>query len=277
MHFLLELLQNADDNAYNDSIIPKVKITYHDGTLRFDSNEMGFCRVDVESICSIGQSPKKKSQQGRRRIGEKGIGFKAVFRVADEVFINSGFYSFKFNDKKSPGTDKEHLGRLTPVWAKFPKEPLAGFTSFFLSFRQKVDRRMIVEEMKKLDARLIMFLHSVKEVEINVFETFSCSTKFTIRRADGVSQYSGLSSRILKPDNFSSYIIFRYAVTNLPEEEKRKGCNKSEIVLAFPEDSGSSHSQQQKEQKIISPETHKVYSFLPIRDYGFKVCPPCHV
>jgi hypothetical protein len=274
MHFLLELLQNADDNAYEDSIIPKMKIIYRDGTLRFDTNEIGFRRADVEVICSIGHSSKKESQREGRRIGEKGIGFKAVFRVADEVFINSGHYSFKFTDKKSPGTDKEPLGRLTPVWAELPKERLTGFTSIFLSLRQNGDRGMLVEEMKKLDARLLMFLQNVKEVEVDLLEIWFRSTKFMWRREDGTSEYSRLPSQILKPDNISPYIIFRYPVSDLPEEEKRKGCNESELVLAFPTSVASPPGQQQEEQKEVSPTTHEVYSFLPIRDYGFKVCPP---
>lgn len=270
MHFLLELLQNADDNTYQDSITPKMKITYQDGTLRFDTNEIGFSRADVEAICSIGQSSKKDFYREGRRIGEKGIGFKAVFRVADEVFIKSGHYSFKFTDNKSPKTDKEPLGRLTPVWDEFPRDHLIGFTSIFLKLRQEVDRGMLVKEIKKLNARLLMFLQNVKEVEIDLFETFSRTTTFTLRREDGTSEYGGLSLRSLKPDRFSPYIIFRYPVSTLPEE-KREGCNKSELVLAFPTNIVSPSGQQQKGQKVVSPETHKVYSFLPIRNYGFKV------
>ena len=99
MHFLLELLQNADDNVYKDSTTPIMKITYWNGSLRFDTNEIGFSRADVEAICSIARSLKNESQQEGRRIGEKGIGFKAVFRVADEVLdrkstrLNSSHYS----------------------------------------------------------------------------------------------------------------------------------------------------------------------------------------
>lgn len=89
MHFLLELLQNADDNWYRASTTPKMKITYRNGTLRIDTNEIGFRKTDVEAICSIGHSSKPGSQLGVRRIGEKGIGFKSVFRVADSVFITS--------------------------------------------------------------------------------------------------------------------------------------------------------------------------------------------
>ncbi|XTI93887.1 hypothetical protein V2W45_1473168 [Cenococcum geophilum] len=146
-----------------------------------------------------------------------------------------------------PATTYSNLltrSRLALVWAEFPKERLTGFTSILLRLRQQVDHWMLAREMKKLDARLLMFLQNLKEVEISVFE----------------NQFH---------DN-SPYIIFRYPVSNLPKEEKRRNCNKSEIVLAFLKIVASPPGQQQEEQKAVSQKTHKVYSFLPIRDYGFK-------
>lgn len=261
MHFLLELLQNADDNSYRQVTTPKMKITYRNGTLRFDTNEIGFRKTDVEGICSIGHSSKPESQGGVRRIGEKGIGFKSVFRVADSVFISSGHYSFMF-------TDKEPLGRLTPVWSQFPTKRLAGFTSIFLQLRPNLDLNTLVRELKSLDGKLLMFLQNIKEVEVEVFADYH-SWNTNLRRRDAVGEHSELSSRILEPDNFSPYTLFQYPVSHLPPEDKRKNCTSSEIVLAFPSSYSPSFITT---RKVAVPETHKVYSFLPIRDYGFKVC-----
>jgi len=259
MHFLLELFQNADDNLYEANTIPKMKITFRDSTLRFDSNEMGFRKRDVESICSVNQSSKSESHVGVRRIGEKGVGFKSVFKVADSVFIASGPYTFMF-------TAKERLGRLAPVWVKFPEKRLAGFTSILLQLGPTLGPDILAQCLKGLDGRLLFFLQKLKEVEVEVFENNQTSSTI-LRRKDNMSTY-GLPSRTLEPDNFSPYILFKFPVYNLPFEKKRKNLTSSEIVLAFPSD--YSHASTQP-SKLPIPGTHKVYAFLPIRDYGFKV------
>jgi hypothetical protein len=264
MHFMLELFQNADDNLYNPSTTPKMKITYRNGTLRFDTNEIGFRKTDVEAICSIGHSSKMESQPGQRQIGEKGIGFKSVFRVSGSVFIASGHYSFMF-------TDKEPLGRLTPTWARFPEERLAGFTSIFLQLHPTLDFNALIQELNMLDGKFLMFLQNLKEVEIEVFTDHQTSN-VKIRRYDAMSAYNGLPCRHSEPDASSPYILFRYPVSNLPPEPKRKGRTTSEIVLAFPsiEFNGNSSSRRSRRLPILG--THKVYAFLPVRDYGFRVC-----
>jgi len=264
MHFLLELFQNADDNLYEPSTTPKMKITYRNGTLRFDTNEIGFRKTDVEALCSIGHSSKVESQPGQRRIGEKGIGFKSVFRVAGSVFISSGPYSFMF-------TDKEQLGRLTPVWTPFPEKRLAGFTSIFLQLHPTLDVNVLVQELNTLDGRLLMFLQNLKEVEVEVFTDHQTSN-VTLRRHDAMSAYNRLPGRHLEPDASSPYIVFRYPVSNLPPEPKRKDLTTSEIVFAFPSIKSDPTSSSRRARRLPILGTHKVYAFLPIRDYGFKVC-----
>ncbi|KAI3322975.1 hypothetical protein HD806DRAFT_94651 [Xylariaceae sp. AK1471] len=272
LHFLLELLQNADDNAYG-SATPKIWITYDDGNLRFDTNELGFRRADVEAICSIGKSSKKveASKKETKRIGEKGIGFKAVFKVAEEAFIKSGFYSFKFTNKKSSGTHGA-LGRLAPVWADFPGHSPEGLTSILLKLRKDVDCGKLVEGIKKFDAKLLMFLNKVKEVDIQLLKPpnpVDSSSKIKLRREDSTDPDSGLPLRTLVSDTSSPYIVFHYQISSLPYEEKRNGCDKSELVLAFPH-IVARHPTEQQDDSMATSETHKVYSFLPIRDYGFK-------
>ncbi|KAI0458578.1 hypothetical protein F5B21DRAFT_500471 [Xylaria acuta] len=268
VRFIIELLQNADDNSYADSVTPKVWITYRDGALQFDTNETGFRRTDVEAICSLGKSPKKveTSEKKVAPIGEKGIGFKAVFKFADEVFINSGFYSFKFtNEKKVP------LGRLTPFWADFPGDCSEGLTSILLKFRKDVDQWRLIEDVKKLDAKLLMFLNKVDEVEIVLSKPHDSVDDYRVilRREDGTDPVSQFPLRTLVPDASSPYIVSRYQVSNLPHEETRKGHDKSELILAFPR-AVNGHPMELLEESKPTKETHNVYAFLPIRNYGFK-------
>ncbi|KAK4991259.1 hypothetical protein LTR66_006591, partial [Elasticomyces elasticus] len=93
-HFLLELIQNADDSTYADGVGPQLTLWFReDGYLWIGSNEVGFSKSNVESICRIGNSTKKVQEKQKGYIGEKGIGFKSVFKVADLVWITSGYYA----------------------------------------------------------------------------------------------------------------------------------------------------------------------------------------
>ena len=53
-HFILELIQNADDNTYAPGIDPLLKLVYRDdGYLWVGCNEVGFTQANVDAICDI--------------------------------------------------------------------------------------------------------------------------------------------------------------------------------------------------------------------------------
>jgi hypothetical protein len=94
-HFLLELIQNADDAIY-ESGTAMIFFTIHDDSLEISYNEAGFTTSDVLGITDTGASTKKANTLGANSfIGEKGIGFKSVFALAKEVRIESGPWQFK--------------------------------------------------------------------------------------------------------------------------------------------------------------------------------------
>ena len=102
-HFLLELLQNADDNAYAADTTPKLSVVYRDdGFLWFGCNERGFSEANLRALCTVDESTKKVQGTSKEYTGEKGIGFKSVFRVADVVWIKSGALSVSLAKLHSP-------------------------------------------------------------------------------------------------------------------------------------------------------------------------------
>lgn len=92
--FIRELLQNADDCKYEEGETPCFKLTIGDGILKTECNEKGFTKENARAITSIGESTKKQIYSEKLEIGEKGIGFKTVFAVADEVEIHSNEFHF---------------------------------------------------------------------------------------------------------------------------------------------------------------------------------------
>lgn len=95
--FIRELLQNADDCKYPDGISPSFKLSFNGATLTTEYNELGFTKDNVRSITAIGESTKKQIHSGQFEIGEKGIGFKTVFSVAESVSIHSNAFHFKLS------------------------------------------------------------------------------------------------------------------------------------------------------------------------------------
>ena len=100
--FIFELLQNADDVAKQDEILEVSfvlkKISFNGRYyLIFSHSGMHFTAEDVEKICDNGQQYLQEKSRATQKIGYKGIGFKAVFSIADCVHIISNGYNFRFD------------------------------------------------------------------------------------------------------------------------------------------------------------------------------------
>lgn len=93
--FIRELIQNADDCEYAEGKRPYFKMTIDGTNITTEYNEIGFKKENVRAITAIGESTKKQLQEGNYEIGEKGIGFKTVFAVADKVDIHSKKIHFR--------------------------------------------------------------------------------------------------------------------------------------------------------------------------------------
>jgi hypothetical protein len=68
-HFLLEFIQNADDNAYADDVTPSLNLRIEDSLVEFECNELGFSADNVKAICDIGASTKTHENSTRGFIG----------------------------------------------------------------------------------------------------------------------------------------------------------------------------------------------------------------
>ncbi|CAN4090882.1 unnamed protein product [Withania somnifera] len=94
-HFILELVQNADDNIYPEGVEPTLSFILQDKGIIVLNNERGFSADNIRALCDVGNSTKKGRNAGY--IGKKGIGFKSVFRVTDAPEIHSNGFHIKFD------------------------------------------------------------------------------------------------------------------------------------------------------------------------------------
>ncbi len=73
-HFVLELVQNADDNQYASDRLPTLRFVVSPDRILVCNNEKGFQPNNIEAICNVGKSTKGKHKQGYA--GHKGNGIK---------------------------------------------------------------------------------------------------------------------------------------------------------------------------------------------------------
>lgn len=249
----MELLQNADDNTY-DCSIPSLSYSYEPGRLRIDCNEVGFTADNVEAICAVSRSTKSGKTSDGEYIGEKGIGFKSVFKAADTVWISSGEFNFKF-DKT------QFLGMVAPIWAEFPVPPRPGWTSIYLQLSDSYDDQTLIDELQNLDPNLLIFLRRVKEINRLISLRDGTVWRSKVWKSEGPEGPNRIVE--LHSDGRSfRYLIRTHVVSNLPSEPKRPNWTQTKILLAFP-------TAVSPEQPPLMPQN--IYAFLPIRNYGFKV------
>lgn len=255
----MELIQNADDNKYEDAIEPTVAFTVTPGFIRVDCNECGFSERDVRAICFLGKST-KKAQKVEGYIGEKGIGFKSVFKVAQIVHVKSADYTFKF-DTTLP--ELGSAGMLAPTWSPFPHaETVTKYTQMLLELSPQYDAGELKEKFGAFQTTLLLFLRRLRRIEIN---TSSGSRVFT--RQDHQDE-----SKVVLRELFTSpltsvpsvstteYLLISHILHDLPTEPKRSGVNSTEISLAFP---------VQNEDAVATKQL--LYAFLPVKHFGFNV------
>ncbi len=94
VHFIYELLQNAEDAAASE-----VEFTLSNNTLVFQHDGQPFNEDDVRKITGIGTGTKRDDDD---KIGRFGIGFKAVFAYTETPRIWSPSYAFEISDMVLP-------------------------------------------------------------------------------------------------------------------------------------------------------------------------------
>lgn len=157
-HFVLELIQNADDNQYKSGVIPTLNLTIEPQKIIVQNNELGFSEDNVRAICDVGRSTKTKVEG---YIGEKGIGFKSVFRISDEPQIFSNGFQFHFKRQDN----ENQLGFVTPYWIEaIPKYVDSTLTNIILPLRESAKDEL--GKLGEVEHTLILFLHQLKTVTI---------------------------------------------------------------------------------------------------------------
>ncbi|KAK2352749.1 ATP/DNA binding protein [Trifolium repens] len=264
VHFLMELIQNAEDNHYIDGESPTLEfvITYDDitgtgapATLLIFNNEKGFSPKNIESICSVGRSTKKDNRSSGY-IGEKGIGFKSVFLVTAQPYIFSNGYHIRFNERPCPHC---RIGYVVPEWVEKPtlvdiKKIYSGgkdsLPTTTIVLPLKPDKVIAVkQQLSSIHPEVLLFLSKIKQLSVREHNKVSKQNTVT-----AVSISSEINFVQRKNMNAESYTIHLSAGKNSKDQkecsyymwkqkfpvklknvvERRMGVEECIVSLAFP-------------------------------------------
>ena len=263
-HFIFELIQNAEDNEYYKGTEPSIsfRLVKADptntpnsvGALIVQNNEIGFSPDNVDAICAIGKTTKSKLQG---YIGEKGIGFKSVFRITTIPHIFSNGYQFCFPEKD----EKTSLGYIVPRWIKnIPHGVDPKQTTIILPLdKPDFGYERIEGMLQDIEPETILFLSKLKEIQIRT----DGGDNLTILKDDKQSPLIQLLIEGTKHGELYSevreFLLFSQTVDRPRDvrHEKRIDIDKRDVTIAFPADDNKN-------------SIGKIFAYLPVRsDTGF--------
>ncbi|WOL09515.1 hypothetical protein Cni_G18268 [Canna indica] len=259
-HLLLELVQNADDNAYSHGVEPTLLFILQDSGIVVLNNEVGFSADNIRALCDIGNSTKKGSSAGY--IGHKGIGFKSVFRVTDAPEIHSNGFHVKFDITEG------QIGFILPTIVSpcdinmFREDLQTDLTSWntciILPFRSKLAKETtmssIISMFSDLHPSLLLFLHRLRCIRfMNVLN----NTSLLLRREI-------MGNGIVKVSHGSETLSWLVVSKKLEANVTRPGVQNTEIAVAFT----LQESEFGEYRPILSQQP--AFAFLPLRNYGLK-------
>ncbi|RUS70891.1 hypothetical protein EGW08_021345 [Elysia chlorotica] len=258
-HFVLELIQNADDNSYPENVVPAVKFVIDNLSVKVMNNESGFEAKNIQALCDVGKSTKTKHTLGY--IGQKGIGFKSVFRVTGRPEVHSNGFHICFDVDSGP------MGYILPHWIDAPTvtdnntDTHVWQTLISLPWTEEIKEQLHTHAARFNDIKpsLLLFLHRLREITIDNKVDGVVTSMKRKDLGDGEIQisHSGITDRWL--------VVRKVLDASQVSSQMKAGVevDSTEIALAFPLKgiAASAH---------MKPPMLPVFAFLPLRTYGFR-------
>ena len=297
MHFVLELIQNSDDNSYESAnmIEPTLIFLIEPNQITMFNNEIGFHSKHINAICDVKASTKGKHQRGY--IGRKGIGFKSVFTITDRPEIHSNGYHIQFN------LDNGHIGYILPNWIgessnlayiqfmnasikEMIKENEKKFndlvdvekvgdlnTCIHLPLKSDSEMQMhksslLTNNFNDIKPYLLLFLNRLRNLVIINKSNTSLENRIFYHREDideNLVQIKSSQELDNVNDSSSFFLMMR---ENLPVPENLKpndDVESTDLCLAFPLNSFLNIN-----SSSVTLSKMDVFAYLPLRTFGFK-------
>ena len=282
IHFVLELIQNADDNQYESFLDPSLVILIEDDKIVLLNNENGFMRENIEAICNVGGSTKKKREQGY--IGRKGIGFKSVFTITNSPLIHSNGYHIKFDISNG-----DSIGYILPLFCteseindnlsvkrvlneKLKLEENFGKmnTSICLPLKETTEAQheVLMSSFAEIKHSLLLFLNRLRNlVIVRKIEKENAAKSELIHC---IYQRRDISENIIEIHagfTISTWLLNRQRFRVPDKIKPNDSIESTEVSLAFPVK--NSHSETDDDDFTTPMEKYETYAYLPLKNFGF--------
>ncbi|CAG8285978.1 unnamed protein product [Penicillium nalgiovense] len=266
---LFELIQNADDNKYADGIEPSLVLTGGRKGLLLQCNERGFTEENVDAICDAGQSSKLSSTGEREFIGEKGLGFKSVFAIAQIVSILSNGYSFQLGGDRA-------LGLITPRWIEsFPvSTPHSTGTLMYLHLKSSQIFEEIIHELSTSGPLILILLRKLRCIEFRREEMFQ-TQRLLLRRQDDRPVHNhpitdSCYSSVVLNDNELNWLVVKHSAPFTKSFRLFSGSDYTEILLIFHLDGDTQRTRNETIRNALPDAFRKavnVFAHVPPLQY----------
>jgi len=282
IHFLLEVVQNADDNEYEGDVLPTLEVALDTAGVSFRNNERGFTARHARALCSVGESTKLASDVGY--IGNKGVGFKSVFKLTPTPEVHSRGFHLGFDARAASASSDPlgagALGYIVPIPLPPPPnwDAVRGGTLIHLPFLPRGDvptaatdaaAAAAVDFRRSLaDVRpsLLLFLHRLRRLRLRDAITGSARIMTRTDEEDGVVSISVVAeanSNTAPSPLITTERWLRFSSV-LPAQVVRAGVARTELAIALP----------LLPRALLSVPgglpCQEVFAFLPLRSYGFR-------
>lgn len=255
-HFVLELIQNADDNNYapENGIVPALAFVVERDCISVLNNETGFQEKNIKAICDVGRSTKGKHKYGY--IGQKGIGFKSVFKVTDRPEIHSNGFHLRFDKNCGP------MGYILPHWTEDERP---------------VDRLLKDNTQQSWTTKICLPLRSESHHTRNLFHDVHPSLLLFLHRLRSITIYNqpekrlvtmtrkDLSHNVLEVEHTDGTERWLVIKTMLKPRKIKEDVESTELALAFQLGSDVTGS-----DVMFQPQKQPVFAYLPLRSFGFR-------
>ncbi|KAK3187921.1 hypothetical protein Dsin_027482 [Dipteronia sinensis] len=257
-------VQNADDNMYPENAEPTLTFILQESGITVLNNELGFSARNIRALCDVGNSTKKGSGAGY--IGQKGIGFKSVFRVTDAPEIHSNGFHVKFDISEGQigfvlptVVSPCNIAMLSRLASKDPilLDNSCWNTCIRLPFRSELSEGIIINNIiamfSDLHPSLLLFLHRLQCI---VFRNMLNDSLIVMRK-------EMVGNGIVKVSCGEEKMTWFVASKKLQADVMRSDVQTTEIAIAFTLQETNGNYRPLLDQQ-------PVFAFLPLRTYGLK-------
>ncbi|XP_078467254.1 LOW QUALITY PROTEIN: uncharacterized protein LOC144730360 [Lampetra planeri] len=274
-HFVLELVQNADDNSYPsgpDAQPPSLLFVVENDRVTLLNNEVGFSERNVRYICDIGKSTKGKHKYGY--IGQKGIGFKSVFKVTDRPEIHSNGFHLRFDRRSGP------MGLILPHWVDEGRAEVGEGEEEVVGGRRPLDLTGVPGEEDSWMTRIVLPLKSESHQTRNLFRDVHPSLLLFLHRlrvitivnkVDGSVQFMQqreLGDGVVEIEHSTGCDRWLLVKKTLNAAKMKENVEATELALAFPLEQAEPGERSGGLPSLLDKQP--VFAFLPLRSYGFR-------